>query len=63
MICTPDYKYLDAKKIVEELDEENEKEALTKYYIEKQESQIKEQELETIKYKNFFFKLNQFLPK
>ena len=48
MICTPDYKYLDAKKIVEELDEENEKEALIKYYIEKQESQIKEQEHETI---------------
>ena len=56
-----DGEYLEAKKIVEELDEENEKEALIKYYIEKQESQIKEQEHEIIKYKNFFFKLNQFL--
>lgn len=58
----PDYEYLKAKKIVEELTD-SEKDKAIKYYIKKHEEWHNEANEKLEKYRKFFNTLNAFLPK
>ena len=57
----PDYKLQKAKKLIESLDDSEENE-LIKYYIQKKEEWIEEQNKRLKEYQAFFDKLDRFLP-
>jgi hypothetical protein len=58
----PDYQYLEAKKIIEELTD-SEKDTAIKYYIKKHDEWHKADKERLNKYQKFFETLNAFLPK
>lgn len=58
---TPDYKLQEAKKLIESLDDSKENE-LIKYYIQNKQDQIDEQRKKLKEYRDFFDKLDRFLP-
>jgi len=57
----PDYKLQKAKKLIDSLDNSEENE-LIKYYIQKKEEWIEEQNDRLKEYRDFFDKLDRFLP-
>tara|TARA_R100001086_G_C11837889_1_gene258331 strand:+ start:239 stop:448 length:210 start_codon:yes stop_codon:yes gene_type:complete len=57
----PDYKLQEAKKLIDSLDDSKENE-LIKYYIQKKEDWIKEQDERLKEYIDFFDKIDRFLP-
>jgi len=59
-IYKPDYKLIEAQKIISNLGDSKE-EGLIKYYIKNQEERIKQQNEELLNYKSFFNQLNNFL--
>ena len=61
MLYKRDYKYEEAKKIIDSLDDSKENE-LIKYYIQKKEDWIKEQNDRLKEYHDFFKMLDHFLP-
>lgn len=56
-----DYKLQKAKKLIDSLDDSEENE-LIKYYIQKKQDWIEEQNKELKEYRDFFDKLDRFLP-
>lgn len=61
MILYPDHKLKDAIKFIDNLDDSKENE-LIKYYILQKDNHIKEQNKLIEEYRDFFNKLNKFLP-
>lgn len=57
----PDYKLQKAKKLIESL-EDNKDNELIKYYIQKKQEWIDEQDKKLEEYRDFFDKLDRFLP-
>jgi len=57
----PDYKLQEAKKLIESLDDSKDNE-LIKYYIQKKQDWIDEQDKMLKEYRDFFDKLDRFLP-
>jgi hypothetical protein len=57
----PDYKLQEAKKLIDSLDDSKENE-LIKYYIQKKQDWIDEQDKKLKEYRDFFDKLDRFLP-
>ena len=57
----PDYKLQEVKKLIDSLDNNKENE-LIKYYIQKKQDWIDEQDKKLKEYRDFFDKLNRFLP-
>jgi len=57
----PDYKLQEAKKLIDSLDDSEENE-LIKYYIQKKQDWINEQDKKLKEYRDFFDKLDRFLP-
>jgi hypothetical protein len=57
----PDYKLQEAKKLIDSLDDSKENE-LIKYYIQKKQDWIDEQDKKLQEYRDFFDKLDRFLP-
>jgi hypothetical protein len=57
----PDYKLQEAKKLIDSLDDSKENE-LIKYYIKKKQDWIDEQDKKLKEYRDFFDKLDRFLP-
>jgi hypothetical protein len=53
----PDYKLQEAKKLIDSLENE-----LIKYYIQKKQDWIDEQDKKLKEYRDFFDKLDRFLP-
>lgn len=61
-LYNPDYKYVEAKKVIEELGD-SEKDMAIKYYIEKHKEWHEEDKKLIERYSNFFKTLNSLLPK
>ena len=57
----PDYKLQEAKKLIDSLDDSKDNE-LIKYYIQKKQDWIDEQDKKLKEYRDFFDKLDRFLP-
>ena len=57
----PDYKLQEAKKLIDSLDDSKENE-LIKYYIQKDKEWIEKQNELLKEYRDFFDKLDRFLP-
>jgi hypothetical protein len=57
----PDYKLQEAKNLIDSLDDSKENE-LIKYYIQKKQDWIDEQDKKLKEYRDFFDKLDRFLP-
>jgi FAD/FMN-containing dehydrogenase len=57
----PDYKLQEAKKLIDSLDGSKENE-LIKYYIKKDKERIEKQSEQLKEYRDWFDKLNRFLP-
>lgn len=57
----PDYKLQEAKKLIGSLVNSKENE-LIKYYIQKKQARINEQDKKLKEYRDFFDKLDRFLP-
>lgn len=58
----PDFKYEEAMRVVESLDPNNERDALLKYYIEKNRRWYQEQSDLLKEYQDIFEKIDRFLP-
>ena len=57
----PDYKLQEAKKLIDSLDDSKENE-LIKYYIQKDKEWIEKQSEQLKEYRDWFDKLDRFLP-
>jgi len=57
----PDYKLQEAKNLIDSLDNSKENE-LIKYYIQKDKERIEKQNEQLKEYRDWFNKLDQFLP-
>ena len=57
----PDYKLQEAKKLIDSLDDSKENE-LIKYYIQKDKEWIEKQNEQLKEYRDWFEKLDRFLP-
>ena len=57
----PDYKLQKAKKLIDSLDD-SEENKLIRYYIQKKQDWIDEQDKKLKEYRDFFDKLDRFLP-
>ena len=57
----PDYKLKEARALIDSLDDSKESE-LIKYYIQKKEEWIEKQDKELKEYRDWFNKLDNFLP-
>lgn len=60
-IYRPDYKLQEAKKLIDSLDDSKENE-LIKYYIQKDKEWIEKQNKQLKEYRDWFYKLDRFLP-
>jgi len=60
-IYRPDYKLKKAKKLIDNLDDSKENE-LIKYYIKKDKELIEKQNEQLKEYRDWFNKLDRFLP-
>lgn len=61
-LFTPDYKYIEAKNMIDNLGD-SAKDELIKYYIKKKEEQYNDNLKIIERYANFFRALNSLLPK
>jgi len=60
-IYIPDYKLQEAKKLIDSLDDSKEN-GLIKYYIQKDKEWIEKQNEQLKEYRDWFEKLDRFLP-
>jgi len=61
-IYNPNYRYIEAKEVIEKLGNSKKDQAI-KYYIDKNKEWKEETEKELKEYKEFFRTLNSFLPR